>query len=91
MVAAVNLEEEVWPLGTKAKLMLECEAIKQNKSVKEKERKYDNHNNNNFKKSKFGNSAARGPKNECGGLNRTHVMSKFFFLKQQNLADPMLG
>jgi hypothetical protein len=58
-----NLDGYVPTLGTKAKLILECEAIKQNESVKEKERKDDDHNNNNFKKNKFGNSAARAHKN----------------------------
>jgi hypothetical protein len=57
MVASVNPEEEkfnldgyVPTLGTKAKLILECEAIKRNESVDKKERKDDDHNNHNYKK-----------------------------------------
>jgi hypothetical protein len=58
-----DLDGYVPTLGTKAKLILECEAIEQNKSVKEKERKDDDHNINNFQKNKFGNSAERAQKN----------------------------
>jgi hypothetical protein len=88
-----DLDGYVPTLGTKAKLILECEAIERNESVKEKERKVDDNNNNKFKKNKFGNSAARAPKNERGGngqfyckncgLNRTHVTSKCYFLNNQ--------
>jgi hypothetical protein len=88
-----DLDGYVPTLGTKAKLILECEAIERNESVKEKERKDDDKNNNKFKKNKFGNSAARGPKHERGGngqfyckncgLNRTHVTSKCYFLNKQ--------
>jgi hypothetical protein len=84
-----DLDGYVPTLGTKAKLILECEAIKRNKSVKERERNDDDHNNNNYKKNRFGNSAARAQKNERGGngqfyckncgLNCTHVTAKFFF------------
>jgi hypothetical protein len=88
-----NLDGYVPTLGTKAKLILECEAIKRNEGVKEKERKDDNHNNNNYKKNKFGNSGARAQKNERGGngqfyckncgLNCTHVTAKSFFLNNK--------
>jgi hypothetical protein len=84
-----DLDGYVPTLGTKAKLILECEAIEHNESVDKKERKDNNNNNNNYKKNKFENSAARAQKKERGGngqfyckncgLNRTHVTSKFFF------------
>jgi hypothetical protein len=45
-----DLDGYVPTLGTKAKLILECEAIEQKKSVKERERKDDDLNNNNYKK-----------------------------------------
>jgi hypothetical protein len=89
-----DLDGYVPTLGTKAKLILECEAIEQNEIVKEKERKDDDNNNNKFKKNKFGNSAARGPKNERGvngqfyckncGLNRTHTTCFFFRTNRPN-------
>jgi hypothetical protein len=88
-----DLDGYVPTLGTKTKLILECETIKQNKQVKEKERKDNNSNNKNFKKNKFGNSTARGPKNEHSGngqfycknrrLNRTHVTAKCYFLNNK--------
>jgi hypothetical protein len=46
----LDLDGYVPTLGTKAKLILECEAIEQNESVNKKERKDDDHNNNNYKK-----------------------------------------
>jgi hypothetical protein len=45
-----GLDGYVPTLGTKAKLILECEAIERNQSFKEKERKDNNHNNSNYKK-----------------------------------------
>jgi hypothetical protein len=45
-----NLDGYVPTLDTKAKLILECEAIERNESVKERERKHEDHNNNNYKK-----------------------------------------
>jgi hypothetical protein len=45
-----DLDGYVPTIRTKAKLILECEAMEQNESVKEKERKDDNSNNNNTKK-----------------------------------------
>jgi hypothetical protein len=45
-----DLDGYVPTLGTKAKLILECKAIEQNKSVNKKERKDDDNNNNNYKK-----------------------------------------
>jgi hypothetical protein len=45
-----NFDGYIPTLGTKAKLILECEAIEQNESVQEKERKDNDNNNNNFKK-----------------------------------------
>jgi hypothetical protein len=88
-----DLDGNVPTLDTKAKLIIECEAIERNESVKERERKDKDHNNNNYRKNKFGNSAARAQKNERGGnnqfycqncgLNRTHVTAKCYFLKNK--------
>jgi hypothetical protein len=88
-----DLDGCVPTLGTKAKLILECEAIERNENVNKKERKDDDHNNNNYKKNKFGNSAARAKKNERGGngqfyckncgLNHTHVTAKCYSLNNK--------
>jgi hypothetical protein len=45
-----DLDGYVPTLGTKAKLILECEAIERNKSVDKKERKDNDNSNNNYKK-----------------------------------------
>jgi hypothetical protein len=51
-----NMDGYIPTLGTKAKLISECKAIKRNESFKEKECKDDNDHSNNNKKNKFENS-----------------------------------
>jgi hypothetical protein len=57
-----GLDGYIPTLGTKAKLISECEAIERNEIAKDKERKDDNDNNN--KKNKFGKFAERAKKND---------------------------
>jgi hypothetical protein len=87
-----DLDGYIPTLGTKAKLISECEAIERNEIAKDKERKDDNDNNNN-KKNKFGKFVARAKKNDRSrnvyffcencGRNRTHDTAKCFFLKNK--------
>jgi hypothetical protein len=80
-------------LGTKAKLISECEAIERNEIAKDKEGKDKNDNNNNNKKNKFGKFVARAKKDDHSrnvyffcercGRNRTHDTTKCFFLKNK--------
>jgi hypothetical protein len=88
-----DLDGYIPTLGTKAKLISECEAIERNETTEKKRKDDDDNNNNNYKKNKFGNSAARAPKNgnnnngsffckHCG-RNRTHDTSKCYFLKDK--------
>jgi hypothetical protein len=58
-----DLDGYIPTLGTKAKLISECEAIDCNEIAKDKERKDDNDNNNN-KKNKFGKFVARAKKDD---------------------------
>jgi hypothetical protein len=58
-----DLDGYIPTLGTKAKLISECEAIERNKIARDKERKDDNDNNNN-KKNKFGKFVARAKKDD---------------------------
>jgi hypothetical protein len=90
-----DLDGNIPTLGTKAKLICECEAIERNKIAKDKEHKDDdnNNNNNNNKKNKFGKFVARAKKDDRSrnnyfycencGRNRTHDTSKCFFLKNK--------
>jgi hypothetical protein len=50
-------------LGTKAKLISECEAIERNETSDRKCKEDDDNYYNKTQKIKFGNSAARAPKN----------------------------
>jgi hypothetical protein len=85
-----DLDGYIPTLGTKAKLISECEAIERNKIAKDKERKDDNNNNNN-KKNKFGKFVARAKKDDHSrnvyffcencGRNRTHDTAKCFFFR----------
>jgi hypothetical protein len=87
-----NLDGYIPTLGTKAKLISECEAIERNEIAMDKECKDDNDNNNN-KKNKFGKFVARAKKDDrsrnvyffCERCrrNRTHDTAKFFFLKNK--------
>jgi hypothetical protein len=88
-----DLDGYIPTLGTKAKLISECEAIERDEIAKDKERKDDNDDNNNNKKNKFGKFVARAKKDyrsrnvyfycENCGRNRTHDTSKCFFLKNK--------
>jgi hypothetical protein len=92
--------------GTRARLILECEAIERSELVKKDDIATNNNNNNNNKKhqkTKFGKTAG-SPKNREGringffckncGLNRSHVTADCFFLRnaQRNEAgQPQRG
>jgi hypothetical protein len=88
-----DLDGYIPTLGTKSKLIAECEAIERNEIVKERDRKDDNDNNNKYKNTKTGKFAARPGKDDrrgngqfycknCG-RNRTHDTSKCYFLKDK--------
>ena len=88
-----DLDGYIPTLGTKAKLILECEAIERNESAKDNKRSNDNDNNKKFKKNKFDKSRGATPKDDrfvngsffcknCGP-NRTHVTSKCWYLKNK--------
>jgi hypothetical protein len=64
-----DLDGYIPTLGTKAKLISECEAIERNKIAKDNECKDDNDNNNNNKKNKFGKFVVRAKKDDCSRTN----------------------
>jgi hypothetical protein len=88
-----DLDGYIPTLGTKLKLIAECEAIERNEIVKECERKDNNDNNNKNRNSKNGKFAAKAGKDDhhgngqfycknCG-RNLTHDTSKCFFPKDK--------
>ena len=88
-----DLDGYIPTLGTKAKLILECEAIERNETIKDENRSAENNNNNKLQKNRFGKSAGGPPKNDQNsngffyckrcGRNRTHVTSKCYFLNDK--------
>jgi len=88
-----DLDGYIPTLGTKGKLILECEAIERNESIKEQEQKEDSNNNKNIKKNKFGKLEKNGGKltrkdngrffcSNCG-RNGTHATPQCYFLKNK--------